>query len=78
MGLKNIIFLETFNNMYRTAYEFLIAIVQTNFYSKKADPVNRPTLIHEYVITKYSSIYFSECYTLLYSLYTAMVLKYDP
>ncbi len=52
----NHIFLETFNSLYRIAYEFLISI---------SDPLNRPQFIHEYKLTKFS-------------LYTAMVLQYDP
>ena len=39
------IFLEAFSPMYRDATEFLIAI---------AEPVSRPTYIHEYVLTPYS------------------------
>jgi DNA excision repair protein ERCC-3 len=39
------VFLETFSPIYKQAYDFLIAI---------ADPVSRPTHIHEYKITQYS------------------------
>lgn len=39
------VFLETYNPLYRQAYDFLIAI---------ADPVTRPQFIHEYQITSYS------------------------
>ncbi len=39
------IYLETFAPYYKQAYDFLIAI---------AEPVSRPTLIHEYQITKHS------------------------
>ena len=38
-------FLETYNPLYRQAYDFLIAI---------ADPVTRPQFVHEYQITSYS------------------------
>ena len=47
------IFLETFSPLYRNAYEFLIQI---------AEPLSRPSFIHEYIITQYS-------------LYAAMVLQ---
>ena len=39
------IFLESFSPLYKAATDFLIAI---------AEPVSRPTYIHEYVLTKYS------------------------
>ena len=39
------IFLEAFSTQYREATDFLIAI---------AEPVNRPTYIHEYILTKFS------------------------
>jgi len=39
------IFLETFNPLYRSAFEFLITI---------AEPLNRPQFFHEYILTKYS------------------------
>lgn len=39
------VFLETYNSLYRQAYDFLIAI---------ADPVTRPQFIHEYQISSYS------------------------
>ena len=39
------IFLEAFSPLYRQASEFLIAI---------AEPVSRPTYIHEYVLTAFS------------------------
>jgi hypothetical protein len=39
------IFLETFSPVYKQAYDFLIAI---------AEPVSRPEVIHEYVLTMHS------------------------
>ena len=39
------VFLETFQELYQRAYDFLIAI---------ADPVSRPPFVHKYQITKYS------------------------
>lgn len=39
------IFLEAFSPLYREATDFLIAI---------AEPVSRPTYIHEYILTPYS------------------------
>ena len=39
------IFLEAFSPQYKEATDFLIAI---------AEPVNRPTYIHEYILTKFS------------------------
>ncbi|KAL4490344.1 hypothetical protein ABPG72_004383 [Tetrahymena utriculariae] len=51
-----IIFLETFNPLYRVAYQFLISI---------GEPVQRPLSMHKFTLTKYS-------------LYTAMVLQYEP
>lgn len=39
------IFLEAFSPLYRQATDFLIAI---------AEPVSRPSYIHEYVLTSYS------------------------
>ncbi len=41
----NRIFLEAFSPLYRDATDFLIAI---------AEPVSRPTYIHEYILTPYS------------------------
>jgi DNA excision repair protein ERCC-3 len=39
------LFLEAFSPLYKQATEFLVAI---------AEPVSRPTFIHEYMLTPYS------------------------
>lgn len=45
IGNDSRIFLEAFSPLYREATDFLIAI---------AEPLSRPTYIHEYVLTSYS------------------------
>ena len=45
MAGDNVIFLEAFSPFYKVATDFLVAI---------AEPISRPTHIHEYRLTKYS------------------------
>lgn len=45
IGNDCVIFLEAFNSHYKVASDFLVAI---------AEPLSRPTFIHEYRLTKYS------------------------
>jgi DNA excision repair protein ERCC-3 len=45
IGSDCVIFLEAFSPHYKVASEFLVAV---------AEPLSRPTFIHEYRLTKYS------------------------